>query len=248
MFKANLKAWKEEFILNNKDKFERAAREAGDNASPEEFLGIYDRLAGLILDKKGNKIENGIFGERFKKWKDEQPKYIKTLEDRSKFIDEGEKRLTELILVNIDHKRSFLGILMTIAAAVIAGLFILMINENSDYLNLFSTISSLGFSIFIISSGIYLTFILSQESQTLDSGYKFIKNSKKNFLEKIGTEIVDLDSYEKYRIQKYEEEKDSKIESKLISEKWFIGVSLFFIGSAISTLIMLIYALCKNYF
>lgn len=61
-----LKAWGDEFTLNNNSgKFDRAAQEVGDKATPEAFLAAYDKLAGLILDKTGKKIENGIFVKRY---------------------------------------------------------------------------------------------------------------------------------------------------------------------------------------
>ena len=43
-----------EYVLNNNsDKHERAKREAGNDASPEKILAIYDRLAGKSGFKQG---------------------------------------------------------------------------------------------------------------------------------------------------------------------------------------------------
>ncbi|MFZ2522752.1 MAG: hypothetical protein WAX44_02820 [Minisyncoccia bacterium] len=133
MMEMELKAWGEKFTLNNNsDKLNRAIHEVGDKASPEALLGVYDRLGGLILDKDKKKIPNGAFWDRYSRWKEDQPKYIKTLDGRERTLDEGEKRTIELISKNIDHKRSFLGTMMTLAAAVIAGLFILVIGKDSN--------------------------------------------------------------------------------------------------------------------
>ena len=249
----HLKAWGEEFILNNNSgKFDRTAHEVGDKASPETFLGVYDKLGGLILDKDREKIPNGIFWERHIRWKEEQPKYIKTLEERERTLDEGEKRTFELISKHIDHKRAFLGTLMTIAAAVVAGLFFLIVSKDSNgCLNTLSIISGFGFAFFIIGSSVYLTWILSQESISLDEHLKFIQDSKKDFIERVGTGIVDMDSYEQYREQKYKEETEAKPKEKATSEKYFIGICVLFIISSVLLLPMIIspaFNLCSMIF
>lgn len=238
----HLKAWGEEFILNNNSgKFDRTAQEVGDKASPETFLGVYDKLAGLILNKDREKIPNGIFWERLSRWKEEQPKYIKTLEERERTLDEGEKRTFELISKHLDHKRAFLGTLMTIAAAVVAGLFFLIVNKDSNgCLNTLSIIGSLGFAFFIISSSVYLTWILSQESSSLDEHLKFIQDSRKDFIEKVGVDIVDMDSYERYREEKYKEEIEVKPKEKGTDEKYFVGICVLFIISSVLLLPMII--------
>jgi len=82
---------KEYTINNNSDKYERAKYEAGKNASPEVVLAFYDRLAGYIKDEQGNKIENGDFWKAYEKIKDEQPIYIKILEDQEKGLEESGK-------------------------------------------------------------------------------------------------------------------------------------------------------------
>jgi hypothetical protein len=85
------------YILNNNSgKFDRARAEVGDYVSPLEFLAAYDRLGGLIMDENGIKVENGIFIAAHEKWKKEQPLYIKTLEERDRTLDEGEKRNIDL--------------------------------------------------------------------------------------------------------------------------------------------------------
>ena len=240
-----LRGWGEEFTLNNNnDKLDRTEKEDGPKASPEEFLGVYDRLAGHILDKDGKKIPNGILWERYKKLKEEQPKYLRTLEERERTLNEGEKRQAELIQKHLDHKRAFLGTLMTIAAAVVAGLFILTSGDQASVcINKFATIGGLGFALFIIGSSFYLTFILSQESIVLSAGFEFVQKSKKEFIEKIGIEIVDLDTYERYRKEKYQEEQKSKFKRYLLWEGWFVIVNTLFILSAIITLLMFLSSL-----
>ena len=236
----HLKAWGEEFTLNNNSgKFDRTAHEVGDKASPEAFLGVYDKLGGLILDKDGKKIPNGIFWERYSRWKEEQPKYIKTLQERERTLDEGEEKTIGLISKHVDHKRAFLGTLMTISAAVIAGLFIFVIGKDSNIcINILATVGGLGFALFIVGSSVYLTFILAQESLSLDKHLRFVQDSKKDFIEKVSTVIIDLDSYENYRKQKYEEEKASKPKERGLWEGWFILINSLFILSSVLLLIM----------
>jgi hypothetical protein len=233
-----LKAWGEEFTLNNNSgKFDRTAQEVGDKATPEAFLATYDKLGGLILDKDKKKMENGIFEKRYSQWKDEQPQYIKTLEERERTLDEGEKRTIELISKHIDHKRAFLGTLMTISAAVLAGLFILFSGKDTGAcINTLATISGLGFSLFIIFSSFYLTFLLAQESLSLDKNLHFVRDSRKDFIEKVGIAITDLDSYERYRGEKNKEEKNSRPKEKGLWEGWFVIVSGLFILSTIIVL------------
>lgn len=243
MKEMHLKAWGEEFILNNNsDKFNRTAHEVGDKASPEAFLGVYDKLGGLILDKNRKKIDNGVFLERYSQWKEEQPKYIKILEERERTLNEGEKRTIELISQHVGHKRAFLGTLMTISAAVIAGLFLLISsNDSNGCLSVLSIISSFGFAFFIIGSSSYLTWILLQEGISLDGYLKFVKDSKKDFINRIGVDIFGIDSYEQYKEQKYKEEIATKPKEKIISdEKYFVGICALFIISTILLLPMLL--------
>ncbi len=240
-----LKAWGDEFTLNNNSgKFDRAAQEVGDKATPEAFLAAYDKLGGLILDKVGKKVENGIFAKRHAEWKDEQPQYIKTLEERERTLDEGEKRTIELNSKHLDHKRAFLGTLMTISAAVLAGLFILFTGKDSGVcVNLLATISGFGFALFIISVSLYLTFLLAQESSSLDKHLQFVQNSRKDFIAKVGVAITDLDSYERYREQKNKEEQDLRPKEKGLWEGWFVTVSGVFILSAVLVLVLFLSSL-----
>lgn len=130
---------------------------------------------------------------------------------------------------------------MTIAAAVVAGLFLLIAGEDSNKcVNAVSIISGSGFAIFIIGSSIYLTWILAQESDSLDGRLEFLQNSKKDFIKKVGIDIVDIDSYERYRQEKYKEEIASKPREVATSECYFVGICALFIISAILLLPMFI--------
>ena len=235
-----LKAWGEEFTLNNNSgKFDRAAQEVGDKATPEAFLAAYDKFAGLILNKDGKKVENGIFQKRYSEWKDEQPQYVKTLEERERTLDTGEERTIGLISKHVDHKRAFLGTLMTISAAVLAGLFILFTSKDSGAcVNTLATISGFGFALFIIASSAYLAFLLAQESLSLDKHLRFIQKAKKDFIAKVGIDITDLDSYERYRKQKHKEEVDLKPKERGLWEGWFVLVSILFVLSAILVFVL----------
>lgn len=233
-----------EYILNdNSDKYGRAKREAGDNASTEVILAIYDRLAGRIEDAQGNQIKNGSFWEAYKRRKEEQPKYIEILEDREMNLEESEKHEIELSLKNIDHKRAFFGNTMSIAAIIVAGLFIFLASDNlNTHFVVLAQIDGFLFTSFLISSSIYLTYIMASESVQLDNHLKFIQESKKEFIENIGKTIVDIDSYEKFREQKYHEGKNIKREIKGSSEFWFIAVNILFIISFLPLLVFLVYS------
>lgn len=245
MTEYRLKAWGDEFTLNNNSgKFDRAAQEVGDKATPEAFLAAYDKLAGLILDKAGKKIENGIFVKRYEQWKDEQPQYIKTLEERERTLDEGEKRTIELISKHVDHKRAFLGTLMTISAAVLAGLFILFTGDGLTVcVKSLGTVSGLGFALFILASSAYLTFLLAQESLSLDKHLRFVQDSRKDFIAKVGISITDLDSYERYREEKNKQEKVSRPKERGLWEGWFVIVNVLFVLSAILVLFLFLSSL-----
>lgn len=52
-------------LNNNSDKYNRAKRDAGENAKDEQVLAHYDKLLGLIKDDGGN-VKNGQFWEKEK--------------------------------------------------------------------------------------------------------------------------------------------------------------------------------------
>ena len=53
--------------LNNNYKYDRAKKDAGLNAKPEQILAHYNKLAGYIQDENGNKINNDLFWQKEKK-------------------------------------------------------------------------------------------------------------------------------------------------------------------------------------
>ncbi len=93
MQEIKIKIGNREYTLNNNsDKYDRAKKNAGKNATPEQILAHYDRLAGLIKDEDGSKIENGKF------WKKEQQgrfieKAVADVEEREKFHEDFLKYL-----------------------------------------------------------------------------------------------------------------------------------------------------------
>ena len=73
-----IKSGNREYTLNNNSgKLDRAKKDAGDNATPEQILAHYDKLAGLIKDENGNKVENGPFWEPEKKRIADEPRQLK---------------------------------------------------------------------------------------------------------------------------------------------------------------------------
>ncbi len=53
-------------VNNNSDKYNRAQKNAGENASPKQILAHYDKLLGFIQNEQGQKIQNGLFWEQEK--------------------------------------------------------------------------------------------------------------------------------------------------------------------------------------
>lgn len=49
--------------INNGNKYDRAVKDAGTNATPKQILAHYDKHAGYIQDESGNKIIKGKFWE-----------------------------------------------------------------------------------------------------------------------------------------------------------------------------------------
>src|SRR3989338_8248199 len=64
-------------LSNNSGKLDRAKRDAGQNATDELVLAHYDKLAGLIRDQNGNKVENGSFWEVERKRLTDMPGQLK---------------------------------------------------------------------------------------------------------------------------------------------------------------------------
>ena len=175
--------------------------------------------------------------------KDNKIGFIKLVEERENILNEGEKRTIELLLKNLDHKRAFLNNLMSMSVAVIAGLFLLLISNDGEFFStLLIIIAVLSFALFVIISTIWLTYLFSKESSSLDRSLEFIKTSKQDFIQKLkdGT-IKDFETYENYRKEKYKEEKTKiKKEIKGTSEFWFIFIIFLFVFSFIILLIALL--------
>ena len=82
-----------EYTLNNNSgKYDRAKSDAGENAMPEQILAHYDKLAGLIKDENGRKIENGQFWEKERKERFIE-KAVTDVEEREKFHEDFLKYL-----------------------------------------------------------------------------------------------------------------------------------------------------------
>lgn len=82
-----------EYTLNNNSgKLDGAKKDAGDNASQEQILAHYDKLAGLIKDENGIKVENGKFWEKERKEKFIE-KAVTGIEEREKFHEDFLKYL-----------------------------------------------------------------------------------------------------------------------------------------------------------
>lgn len=91
-----IKIGNREYTLNNNNgKLDRAKKDAGVNASPEQVLAHYDKLAGLIIDENGNKIENGKFWETEKARMADQPRQLKYKTD---------EELREIMRSSIDNQ------------------------------------------------------------------------------------------------------------------------------------------------
>jgi len=63
-------------LNNNSNKYDRAKRDAGENATDEQILAHYDKLAGLIKNENGN-VKNGQFWEKEKQRIANEPKELR---------------------------------------------------------------------------------------------------------------------------------------------------------------------------
>jgi len=78
MQEMKIKIGNREYTLNNNSgKFDRAKKDAGESATPEQILAHYDKLAGLIKDENGNNVENGKFWEAEKARIADEPRQLK---------------------------------------------------------------------------------------------------------------------------------------------------------------------------
>lgn len=96
MQEIKLKIGDREYTLNdNSGKFDRAKRDAGEKATDEQILAHYDKLAGLIKDESGNKVENGQFWEPERKRLADLPGQLKYKTD---------EELREIMRDSIDNQ------------------------------------------------------------------------------------------------------------------------------------------------
>ena len=96
MQEMKIKIGNREYTLNNNSgKYDRAKKDAGESATPEQLLAHYDKHAGLIRDENGNKVENGPFWEAEKKRIADEPRQLKHKTD---------EELKEIMRSSIDNQ------------------------------------------------------------------------------------------------------------------------------------------------
>ncbi len=244
-----LRAWGQEFILNNNsDKFDRATKEIGDNASPEALLGVYDRLGGLILDKNRNRIQDGLFWERSKQWEEDRAKYIKFLEETTSSKQEKLKDMGELRLVNLDHLRSFSGNLLSINIGLIGAIAAVYISNSANILNhrciLWGLILLLTNTVLLI---FYSAIVLVEENRKLVDRYEFIEKTFNEIIELAHEFAIETKSFLVFdqtylsKIKQFAKQEKDKMHSDaknswsanwlyLFSALSFIGLILVFFG------------------
>jgi len=223
------------FLNNNSQKFDCAKEVAGPNASDFEILAHYDHLAGLIQDEKGQKLENGQFWQMYENWRDESKKMIEMIDENLDDITKTESNILPLLNENVAQKRSFLGTLMTIAAAIIAGLFFMF---SKDYIpsgcaTTLAKFSGFFYSLFIVGSTAWLTLIMSQEGTKLDKQLDFYRSLREDLFKKVGTAIrskKDFDFFLKEKLDQSIKLSDKKI---LGAEEYFFWIvtGLFIVAS-----------------
>lgn len=233
------------FLNNNSGKFDRAKKAAGPNASDFELLAHYDQLAGLIQDEKGRKLENGQFWRLYETWRDESNKMIEMVDENIADITKTESNLFPILNENVSQKRTFLGTLMTIAAAIIAGLFLMFSKEYiprgpATYL---AQISGIFYGLFIVSASIWLTAIMSQEGTKLDRHLDFYKSLREDIYKKVGTAIRSKNDFDKFLKEKLEQ--NTKLSNKKIfgaNEYFFWIVTALFIIASVPVIILFVLA------
>lgn len=233
------------FLNNNSGKFNRAKEAAGPNASDFELLAHYDQLEGLIQDEKGQKLENGQFWRLYETWRDESKKMIEMVDENIADITKTESDLLPLLNENVSQKRTFLGTLMTIAAAIIAGLFFMF---SKDYIpsgcaTLLAKFSGFFYGLFIVSASIWLTAVMSQEGTQLGKHMDFCKSLREDIYTKVGTAIrskKDFDDFLKEKLNQSIKLSDKKIFGA--EEYFFWIVTGLFILASVPVIILFLLA------
>jgi len=222
-------------LNNNSGKFNQAKEAAGPNASDFEIIAYYDRLSGLIQDDKGQKLENGQFWRLYETWRDESKKMINMMDENIADITKTESDLLPILNENVSQKRTFLGTLMTIAAAIIAGLFFMFSKDYipTGYATFLAKFSGFLYSLFIVSSSIWLTAIMSQEGTKLDKHLDFYKSLREDLYKKVGMAIRSKNDFDAFLKEKLEQ--SIKLSDKKIfgAEEYFFWIitGLFIIAS-----------------
>ncbi len=239
------------FLLNNNsNKYDRAVADAGENAPTGEILGHYDKLEGQILDENQNPIPNGIYWPAIQKAKKDFEGLIELYNEHSKSLEEFEAKLHSLSNENVGQKRVFLGTLMTISAAVIAGLFFLFSTQyvfssdgtTQDYALALAKIAGTFQAVFLFCSGSWLTTMLSQEGVDLDRKIAFSKRTRDDFPQKMLTYIRSEESFRKYVEAKIEEEKKISLKKMFDGEWPFIFISSLFAIAALPLILLFLIA------
>ncbi len=220
-------------VNNNSNKFDRARIQAGKDASDDVVLAFYDKLAGLIKNEKGDVVENGAFWGWYSKWLEDRPEFNRLIEDRARSLTENENSLIGLYSMNIEHRRAMLGTQMTIAAAVIAGLFIFFATSDKAIDPQFLILARLGgygYAMFLLYGCLWLAALLVAENTTLSDALKFLRQTRSEFFDAVGTTINDIKSYEEFRNSKFSDE------SKINRKNMFGGEGFFYLINGIFVL------------
>jgi hypothetical protein len=233
------------FLNNNSGKFDRAKKAAGPNASDFELLAHYDQLEGLIQDEKGQKLENGQFWRLYETWRNESEEMIRMVDENVADITKTESDLLPFLNENVSQKRTFLGTLMTIAAAIIAGLFFMFSKEYipTGCATLLAKFSGSFYGLFIVSASIWLTAIMSQEGTKLDKHLNFYKSLHEDIYKKVGTAIrskKDFDDFLKEKLEQSIKLSDKKIFGA--EEHFFWLVTGLFIIASVPVIILFLLA------
>lgn len=219
-------------LNNNSDKYNRAKKDAGENPTEFEILAHYDKHEGLIQDENGKKLENGQYWAAYQKWRTEGEKMIAMLDENIKDIRATEAQLLIPLNDNVAQKRTFLGTLMTISAAIIAGLFFVFTKDPSPLTGcslLLAQLSAISHAAFIFMSSFWLTAILGQESARLDRKINFYRTLPDEMYGKVGKEIRSEDAFNNYLKEKLSESKSLDTEIYFQHEYYFYAICGLFI-------------------
>ncbi len=122
----------------------------------------------------------------------------KKLMSRLLLLDKGIIRNQDLLVKNIDYKRSFCTTLILISSTTIIGLLALFFSDIliENNLRIYILIIIGLFAIFILWTTIYFSFLLSQENSILGDRIKFGQSSREKLINKINNgDIKNFDDY-----------------------------------------------------